>query len=439
MKKNKWSINQSFYVKVLVIGSGGREHALAWKLAQSERVTKVFAAPGNAGTAEIGENVAIPVTDLNALRDFAQEQKIDLTVVGPDDALAAGMVDVFENAGLRVFGPRQEAARLESSKTFAKEFMERHGIPTAQAETFTDMAEAIRALDNCRFPLAVKADGLALGKGVVIAQNAAEAGGALRKMMEEKMFGQAGQKVLLEEFLTGQECSIHAIIDGANYCLLPAAQDHKQIGEGDTGPNTGGMGTFTPPPLATPEFLHRVEEQLLKPFVRGLQEDGLEFKGLLFPGLMVADDGSFKVLEFNCRFGDPETQSILPRLESDLVDLLEAAIDGTLDQVEPRWDPRTACCVVMASGGYPDHYEKGREITGLDKVADQPETIVFQAGAKRDDTGKLVTSGGRVLGVTGLGEDLRAARETAYRAVDMIQFQDVYFRRDIGAKGLPKT
>jgi phosphoribosylamine--glycine ligase len=420
-------------VNILVIGSGGREHALAWKLAQSPRVKKLYIAPGNAGTAQVGENVDIAITDLPALRDFARENQVDLTVVGPDDVLAAGLVDVFAEKGLKAFGPNRLAARLESSKSFAKDFMRRHGIPTARAEKFQELEKALAALKDHQYPLAVKADGLALGKGVIIARNEQEAEEAVRGMLEEKRFGIAGSTVLLEEFLEGQECSIHAVIDGSNYVLLPVARDHKQIGEGDTGPNTGGMGTFTPPPLADDNFIQQIKQQLMQPFMEGLKKDGLNFQGLLFPGLMLTKDG-FKVLEFNCRFGDPETQSILPRLRTDLVDVLEAAVNGTLDQCRPEWDPRTACCVVMASGGYPGSYEKGKVIIGIEQAEAAGEVVVFHAGTKRDAEGRLVTSGGRVLGVAALGHDLPSARDRAYGGVAKIHFDDAVFRRDIGAK-----
>ena len=422
-------------MKILVIGSGGREHALVWKLAQSPRVSELFCAPGNAGTAQIATNVAIPVNDQSSLLKFAIAEGIDLTVVGPDDALAAGIVDHFEHAGLRIFGPTQSAARLESSKVFAKEFMQRHGIPTAASGHFSDSAAAHRFCQASRFPLVIKADGLALGKGVIIAQTPWEAAQAINDIMEKRQFGAAGDQVVIEEFLTGQECSVHALVDGGHYLLFPAAQDHKQIFEGDQGPNTGGMGTFSPPQkLVTPEIVERIHREVMEPFMAGLKKDGLLFRGLLFPGVMVTQEGP-KLLEFNCRFGDPETQVLLPRLKSDLVDLLEATIDGKLDTIQPEWDARAAVCVIMASGGYPGDYAKGKAITGIADAEALEGVTVFHAGTQRVE-GEIVTSGGRVLGVTALGADLKAAQARAYEAVAKIHFEGATFRRDIGAKGL---
>ena len=422
-------------MKILVIGSGGREHALVWKLAQSPRVAEVFCAPGNAGTAQIATNLPIPIGDQDALVQFARSEGIALTVVGPDDALAAGIVDRFERAGLKIFGPTQSAARLESSKVFAKEFMQRHGIPTAASGHFSDSAAAHRFCQASRYPLVIKADGLALGKGVIIAQTAAEAAQAIHDIMEKRQFGAAGEQVVIEEFLTGQECSVHALVDGGHYLLFPAAQDHKQIFDGDQGPNTGGMGTFSPPAkLVTPEIVERIHREVMEPFMAGLKKDGLRFRGLLFPGVMVTAEGP-KLLEFNCRFGDPETQALLPRLKSDLVDLLEATVDGTLDTVRPEWDTRAAVCVILASGGYPGAYAKGKPITGIAEAEALPGVTVFHAGTARND-GALVTAGGRVLGVTALGDDLRDAQARAYEAVARIHFEGVTFRRDIGAKGL---
>ena len=422
-------------MKILVIGSGGREHALVWKLAQSPRVSELYCAPGNAGTAQIATNVAIPVNDQSSLLKFAIAEGIDLTVVGPDDALAAGIVDHFEHAGLRIFGPTQSAARLESSKVFAKEFMQRHGIPTAASGHFSDSAAAHRFCQASRFPLVIKADGLALGKGVIIAQTPWEAAQAINDIMEKRQFGAAGDQVVIEEFLTGQECSVHALVDGGHYLLFPAAQDHKQIFEGDQGPNTGGMGTFSPPQkLVTPEIVERIHREVMEPFMAGLKKDGLLFRGLLFPGVMVTQEGP-KLLEFNCRFGDPETQVLLPRLKSDLVDLLEATIDGKLDTIQPEWDARAAVCVIMASGGYPGDYAKGKAITGIADAEALEGVTVFHAGTQRVE-GEIVTSGGRVLGVTALGADLKAAQARAYEAVAKIHFEGATFRRDIGAKGL---
>ncbi|MEI6561320.1 MAG: phosphoribosylamine--glycine ligase [Verrucomicrobiota bacterium] len=423
-------------MKILVIGSGGREHALVWKLAQSPRVTQVFCAPGNAGIGQIATNVPLSISDHEALIQFARDEGIGLTVVGPDDALAAGIVDAFEAAGLKIFGPSQSAARLESSKVFAKEFMQRHGIPTAASGHFSDSAAAHRFCKENRYPLVIKADGLALGKGVIIAQTPEEAAQAIEDIMEKRQFGAAGNQVVIEEFLTGQECSVHALVDGEHYLLFPAAQDHKQIFDGDQGPNTGGMGTFSPPQkLVTPEIMERIHREVMEPFMAGLKKDGLRFCGLLFPGVMVTAEGP-KLLEFNCRFGDPETQSLLSRLKSDLVDLLEAAVDDKLDTVHAEWDTRAAVCVIMASGGYPGAYEKGKPITGIEDAEALGSVTVFHAGTARNEERKLVTAGGRVLGVTALGDDLCAAQARAYEAVAKIHFEGATFRRDIGAKGL---
>lgn len=420
-------------MKILVLGSGGREHALVWKLRQSPRKPALYCAPGNAGTAQLATNVPIKITEQQKLVDFAKSEGIDLTVVGPDDALAAGIVDLFQKNGLRIFGPTQSGARLESSKVFAKEFMERHGIPTAKSGSFSDSSEAQRFCQKAKHPLVVKADGLALGKGVIIAQNSWESGLAVHEIMDARKFGDAGKQVLIEEFLEGEECSIHALVDGSSYLLFPAAQDHKRALDGDQGLNTGGMGTFSPPSkLLTPELEERVRREVLDPFIAGIKKDGLDFRGMLFPGLMVTADGP-KVLEFNCRFGDPETQVLLTRLDSDLVELLEATIDGKLASVQATWKPESAVCVVMASGGYPGSYPSGKAITGLEKSPDG--VTVFHAGTRQDGE-QVVTAGGRVLGVTALAPDLAAARQRAYAAVEGIEFEGRQFRRDIAVKGL---
>jgi len=422
-------------MKILVVGSGGREHALTWKLSQSPRVTNLFCAPGNAGIGRIATNVLIPIEDLGALVQFAKAEGIDLTVVGSDDALAAGIVDQFQAAGLRIFGPTQAAARLESSKSFAKEFMQRHGIPTADSGHFNNSSDAHLFCQKMRYPVVIKADGLALGKGVVIAQTPRGAAIAIHSMMDQGQFGAAGSKVVIEEFLTGQECSVHALVDGNNYLLFPAAQDHKQIFDGDRGPNTGGMGTFSPPArLVTPEVETSIHREVMEPFMAGLKKEGFPFRGLLFPGLMMTP-GGLKVLEFNCRFGDPETQVLLVRLKSDLLDLLEAVVDNRLDTARPQWDARAAVCVIMASGGYPGNYATGRLITGLEEAETMEGVTVFHAGTKLVD-GKFVTAGGRVLGVTALGDNLAAAQARAYEAVSKIHFEGATFRRDIAAKGL---
>jgi phosphoribosylamine---glycine ligase len=417
-------------MKVLVIGSGGREHALAWKIRQSPSVKDVFVVPGNAGTAGIAQNVQLNTADFSKLRSFAQEESIDLTVVGPDDALAAGIVDAFQAVGLRIFGPSRKAAQLEASKSFAKRFMVRHGIPTARFAEFESLADAQCAIDQFGFPLVVKADGLALGKGVVIAANRSEAIATLEDMIERRRFGEAGRKVVLEEYLTGAECSIHALVDGSSYLLFPTAQDHKQIYDGNRGPNTGGMGTCSPSPNLDNACLSKIREQVLGPFIRGIRADGLDFRGLLFPGLMLTKEGP-RVLEFNCRFGDPETQVLLPRLKGDIVDLLEATIDGRLHTQSPEWDTRAAVCIVMASGGYPGSYETGKTISGLEYVERELGLTLFHAGTRRVGD-RFVTAGGRVIGVTAMGSTLSDARKTAYKAVEKIEFDGSYFRHDIG-------
>jgi phosphoribosylamine---glycine ligase len=418
-------------MKVLVIGSGGREHALAWKLAQSRRVTQVFIAPGNAGTSEIGKNVPIDAHNLDKLLLFAEENAIDLTVVGPDDTLAHGIVDLFSAAGLRIFGPTREASRLEWSKAFAKEFMTRHGIPTARFKQFDSAAEARQSLNEFGFPVAIKADGLALGKGVVIARAREEAENAIEDLMERKRFGEAGSRIIIEEFLSGPECSLHALIDRESYALFPSAQDHKQLYDGSQGPNTGGMGTFSPSQKLTGSLIEKIRHSVFDRFIAGIKADGIRYSGLLFPGLILTADGP-KVLEFNCRFGDPETQVLLPRLESDLVDLLEATIDGKLAHLSIDWKTDPAVCVVMASGGYPGYYETGKTIAGLAEAGAMETVQIFHAGTRREKD-RILTAGGRVLGVTASGNTLAAARQRAYEAVEKIGFDGRYFRRDIAA------
>jgi phosphoribosylamine--glycine ligase len=421
------------FMKILVVGSGGREHALAWKLKQSPRVSAVFCAPGNAGIGEIATNVPIKANEQEKLAHFAREEGIGLTVVGPDDALAAGLVDLFQSEGLRIFGPTQSAARLESSKVFAKDFMRRHGIPTARSGHFSNSAEAQKFCQTMSHPLVVKADGLALGKGVIIARSPWESAMAIHEIMDLRKFGEAGAQVVIEEFLEGEECSIHALVDGTDYLLFPGAQDHKRALDGDQGLNTGGMGTFSPPErLLTPAMEERVRREVMDPFIAGLKGDGLDYRGMLFPGLMVTKDGP-KVLEFNCRFGDPETQVLVTRMESDLLELLEATIDGRLASVRAQWKPESAVCVILASGGYPGGYATGLPIDGLDQV---PQGVaIFHAGTKMEG-GKCVTAGGRVLGVTALAPSLEGARMRAYEAAEKIEFEGRHFRRDIAVKGL---
>ncbi|MBX9741964.1 MAG: phosphoribosylamine--glycine ligase [Chthoniobacterales bacterium] len=419
-------------MKLLIIGSGGREHALLWKLKQSPRVTELYCAPGNAGTAEVATNLPIDVMDFPALLQAAQSHQIDLTIVGPDAPLAAGVVDFFEAAGERIFGPTASAARLESSKSFAKEFMKRHQIPTAASETFSDLKQAVAYAHAAAYPLVLKADGLALGKGVVIANDAEEAVRVLHQFMEEKIFGEAGMTVVIEEFLSGKECSLHALIDGKHYLLFPDARDHKKIFDGDRGLNTGGMGTISPSGILTPALEEQIHKTILRPFLRGLAAEKLLFRGMLFPGLMITPAGP-KVLEFNCRFGDPETQVLMKRLESDLLPLLEATLDGTLDQQQPVWDECTALCVILAAAGYPGPVEKGVAIAGIETAQNSDsETMVFHAGTEKRN-GRLQTNGGRVLGVTTLGANAQAARSKAYAATDFIFFEGKQYRRDIGA------
>ena len=417
--------------RILITGSGGREHALAWKLSQSPGVEKIFIAPGNAGTAKIGENVPIRAEDVSSLLAFAKANAIDFTVVGPDDALAAGVVDAFEDAGLKIFGPRAAAARLESSKAFAKDFMIRHGIPTADYREFTDITAARVYCRTAKYPLVVKADGLALGKGVIIAANFAEADAALRLCMEDRAFGDAGSRVVVEEFLEGVECSIHALVDGSTYLLFPDCRDHKKAYDGDQGPNTGGMGTISPSGSVDDALRARIRSEILDRFIAGIQKDALDFRGMLFPGLMLTASGP-KVLEFNCRWGDPETQVLVRRLESDLLPLLESTAAGALGSQSPSWDPKAAVCVILASGGYPGAYEKSKAISGLADAGNFDGVEVFHAGTKAADD-QILTNGGRVLGVTAKAATLESARSLAYQSADKISFEGVQRRNDIGA------
>lgn len=429
-------------MKLLVIGGGGREHALVWKLAQSPRATRLWCAPGNAGiAAEVlqasgrpVETLPLAAEDLPALLAFAREARPDLTVVGPDNPLALGIVDLFQSAGLRIWGPNRQAARFESSKAFSQAFMERHGIPTARAGTFDDPAAARRFAASLGGRCAVKADGLALGKGVLLTHSPAEADRAIEEILVGHSFGAAGRTVVIQELLEGMEISLHALCDGRTARLFPTAQDHKRALDGDQGLNTGGMGTYSPAPFLSPEELEEVGRQILGPWLAGCAAEGIDFRGLLYPGVMLTRDGP-RVLEFNARFGDPETQVYLTRLESDLVDLLEASVDGTLARAEWRWSPQASVCVVMASAGYPGPYPKGRVISGLAAADRRPDTKVFHAGTALQ-AGQCVTTGGRVLGVTAWGPDLRTARDRAYAAVGEIHFEGAHHRRDIAAKAL---
>lgn len=422
-------------MKLLVIGSGGREHALAWKLTQSPRVQKVFVAPGNGGTAtENGvENVAI--TGVPELIAFARKEKIHLTVVGPEAPLAAGVVDAFRDAGLRIFGPSRAAAQLEASKDFAKSFMARHKIPTALHKTFDNAAEAKAFVTKRGAPIVVKADGLAAGKGVVVAASVAEAHAAIDQMMTEKCLGEAGARLVVEEFLQGEEASFIVMSDGTHVLALATSQDHKRLRDGDEGPNTGGMGAYSPAPVVTPKVHARVMREIIQPAIEGMAKDGIPYVGFLYAGLMIDKSGSPKTLEFNCRLGDPETQPIILRLKSDLRELVERALDGTLDQVEAQWDRRSALGVVVAAHGYPEEPRKGDVITGLPKP--EEDCQVFHAGTRLDGK-RLVTNGGRVLCVTALGDSVKMARARAYEALERIRFDGMQFRKDIAFRALKK-
>jgi len=472
---------------ILIIGSGGREHALAWKLKQSPKAGKIYIAPGNAGTAQIGGNVDIKATDISALANFAQKEKIDFTVVGPDDALALGVVDEFQKRGLKIWGPNKAAAQIESSKAFAKDLMKKQNIPTAEFETFTNYEKALEYIkghfltspplrggagggwqnknetssplpnpqgEGTTAPIVIKASGLALGKGVAICKTLDEAQRFLEDIMVKKIFGDAGKKVVIEEFLQGQEFSIHAFTDGKNFQLLPSSQDHKPINDGNTGPNTGGMGTIAPVPWVTKEIMDLVGSQIVEPALVGLKNSGSPFVGLLYPGLMSVfpspsggGGSAFKVIEFNSRFGDPETQSYARLLKTDLLDILEACVDGKIADIKIEWENKFACCIVLASGGYPGTYEKGKTITGIDKAEELDDIVVFHAGtisspspAEGRDGERLLTNGGRVLGVTAIADDLQSALNKAYAAIKLIYFEGIHYRKDIGAASLkPNT
>src|SRR3984893_5700099 len=423
-------------MKILVIGSGGREHALVWKLRQSSSVEQIFCAPGNGGTAQLAENVSIGAGELGSLARFAKQNRIDLTVVGPDDPLAIGIVDFFVAQGLRIFGPSKNAARLEASKIFAKELMRAQQIPTASARTFSDSTEALRYCEHVQFPAVIKADGLALGKGVIIAPDTFTARAAVNAMMRENRFGEPCRLLVVEEFLHGSECSLHALVDGQNYKLLATARDHKRVFDGDAGPNTGGMGAFSPANNWNSGLETQFDAKIMQPLLRGLREEGVVFRGLLFPGLMITNSG-LRVLEFNCRFGDPETQAILPRMKSDLLPLLEATIDGKIDNCTIEWDERASVTVVMASGGYPDKYETGKPISGLAEAAELDDVHVFVARTKRGSEG-VVTAGARLLAVTALAPSNGEARDRAYEAISRIHFEGCHYRRDIALSAIAR-
>ena len=417
-------------MKVLIVGSGGREHAIAWKVAQSEKVDKIYCAPGNAGCAEYAECVPIGAMEFDKLVAFAKENEIDLTVIGMDDPLVGGVVDAFEEAGLRVFGPRKNAAILEGSKAFSKDLMKKYNIPTATYENFDDAEAALAYLETAKFPIVLKADGLALGKGVLICNTLEEAKDGVRSIMMDKQFGTAGNRMVIEEFMTGREVSVLSFVDGNTIKTMTSAQDHKRAKDGDQGLNTGGMGTFSPSPFYTDEVDEFCKKYIYQPTVDAMKAEGREFKGIIFFGLMLTPDGP-RVLEYNARFGDPETQVVLPRMKSDIVDVFEACIDGTLDQVELEFEDNAAVCVVLASDGYPLSYEKGFPIEGLDEFQKHEGYYCFHAGTKFDGD-KIVTNGGRVLGVTAKGKDLKEARANAYAATEWVSFANKYKRNDIG-------
>ena len=418
-------------MKVLVIGGGGREHAICWKLSKSPKVDELYCAPGNAGIAEVARCVDIGVMDFEKMADFAKKEAFDLVVVGPDDPLAGGIVDVLEEKGLRVFGPRKNAAILEGSKAFSKDLMKKYGIPTATYETFDTPEAALRYLETAPVPIVLKADGLALGKGVLICNTREEAKEGVKTLMLDKQFGHAGDRIVVEQFMTGREVSVLSFVDGKTIKIMTSAQDHKRAKDGDQGLNTGGMGTFSPSPFYTPEVDEFCKKHIYQATVDAMKAEGREFKGIIFFGLMLTADGP-KVLEYNARFGDPETQVVLPRMKNDIVDVFEACVDGTLDQIDLQFEDNAAVCVVLASDGYPEHYEKGKKITGLENFKDKDGYYVFHAGSKFDAEGNILTNGGRVLGVTATGKDLKEARANAYKATEWVNFENKYMRHDIG-------
>lgn len=417
-------------MKVLIVGSGGREHVLAWKVSQSPKVDKIYCAPGNAGIGQIAECVSIGAMEFDKLVSFAKEKQIDLTIVGMDDPLVGGIVDAFEAEGLRVFGPRKNAAILEGSKAFSKDLMKKYNIPTAAYENFTDADAAIEYLKKSKFPIVLKADGLALGKGVLICNTLEEALDGVKEIMMDKKFGDSGNTMVIEEFMTGREVSVLSYVDGKTIKTMTSAQDHKRAGDGDTGLNTGGMGTFSPSPFYTEEVDEFCKKYVYQPTVDAMAAEGREFKGIIFFGLMLTPNGP-RVLEYNARFGDPEAQVVLPRMKNDIIDVVEACIDGRLNEIDLQFEDNACVCVVAASNGYPVSYEKGYEITGFDKF-DNKDYFCFHAGTKLNEEGKFVTNGGRVLGITAKGDNLKEARANAYKALDWIEFDNKYYRHDIG-------
>lgn len=421
-------------MKVLIVGSGGREHALAKKISESKKLSKLYVAPGNGGISEIAELIDIKADEIEKLADFACSNEIDLTVVGPEAPLVKGIVDLFESRNLKIFGPNQAAASLEASKVFTKDLCRKYNIPTADYQVFNDVKKAKAYIDKCDKPQVIKADGLAAGKGVVVASNRCEAKKAIDLIMCDKAFGEAGQKVTIEERLYGQEASILVLCDGEDICPLATSQDHKQIYDEDRGPNTGGMGAYSPAPVINDDLYQQVLSKIIRPSIYALKEEGINYRGVLYAGLMLSEKGPM-LLEYNVRFGDPETQAVLTRVKNDFLEVIEAIVDGRLSEVEMKWDERDCLCVVLASGGYPGKYEKGKEIKGLKKANKEKDVFVYHAGTKKE-TDKFYTNGGRVLGVTALGEDINKAIDKAYKAVELISFDNMYFRKDIGRKAL---
>ena len=422
-------------MNVLLVGSGGREHAIAWKLKQSKKLDKLYIAPGNAGTAQFGKNVPISDTDIDKLVDFAKENKVGLAIIGPEDPLSMGLVDAMEAAGIKAFGPCGEAAQLEADKAFAKQLMRASSVSTAEARVFDRYSDAKAYIASRDEPVVIKAAGLAKGKGVIVCDDPSDGIIAAEKIMEDRIFGDAGAHLIVEEKLIGEEASILAFVDGHNIYVMESSQDHKPIGDGDTGPNTGGMGAYSPAPIVTESLMDRITREILVPVVDGMNRQGTPYRGILYAGLMMTSGGP-RVLEFNVRFGDPETQPILMRLQSDLLEVFLAVCDGKLDEITLKWDRRPAVCVVMSSGGYPGDYEKGKVITGLDEAAQLEDVMVFHAGTTTNDQGQIVTNGGRVLGVTALGQNVAEAKAQAYRAVEKIQFDGAYCRKDIADKAI---
>jgi len=425
---------KGFVMNVLLVGSGGREHAMAWKLAQSPKLGKLYIAPGNPGTAEVGENVDIGVNDIEALVAFAQSKDVGFAVIGPEDPLAGGIVDTFEAAGIKAFGPSKAAAQLEADKAFAKEIMRANSIPTAESKTFDNFQDAKAYIASRDEAVVVKAAGLAKGKGVFVCDDPADAINAAEAIMCDNVFGEAGAKVIVEEKLLGEEASILAFVDGKSIYVMETSQDHEPIGEGDTGPNTGGMGAYSPAPVVTEKLMDQISAEVLVPTVDGMNREGATFRGILYAGIMLTKGGP-RVLEYNARFGDPETQPILMRLKSDLLEVMLATCSGNLDEASLEWDDRTAVCVVMSSGGYPGDYEGGKKISGLEEAGKLEDVMVFHAGTASKG-GDIVTAGGRVLGVTALGNSVEEAKELAYKAVDLISFEGAYCRRDIADKAI---